>query len=585
MNAAERFAEWLAKIPAEDPLHEELLSLEGKEAEISERFYDEIAFGTAGLRGVYGAGTMRMNAYTIGRATQGIADYILGSGEDVSRGVVLAFDCRYHSQEFAQMAAEIFAGNGIPACLFPSLRATPELSFAIRKLHALSGINMTASHNPKEYNGYKVYWSDGAQISGAVGDGMSAAIGSLDFFGEVRRMDLAEAVEKGLVKMLAKETAEDAAFSQGGEMDAAYLDYVLGLSLREDAALDRTVPIVYTPMHGAGIKPMKEVLARRGFTNVSYVEAQCVPDPEFSTVGYPNPEDPKAFAMAEQLGKEKNAAVLIATDPDADRMAVEIREKDGSYRFLNGNQTGALLIAYMAESKKLNGSLPEKAAMVKSIVTGELGKAICERYGIRTFEALTGFKNICGRIPGLEKEGYTCFFAYEESIGCAPDPGVRDKDGIAAGMLIAEMTAYYAKQGLTVADALDALYKEYGYYAEDQVSLILEGIPGQERIARIMEHFRNRYGSAAGTEKQDGEGLCALGLTRVIDYRDGYEDIPASNVLRFFFDDGSWFAMRPSGTEPKLKFYYYAVRADEAAAQERLGAIRAAAAAEADGVD
>ena len=542
--------------------------MENDEATVSERFYQEIAFGTAGLRGIYGAGTACMNAYTVGRATQGIAEYILQSGEDISRGVALAYDCRYHSQEFAFEAAEIFAGNGIKSFIFPSMRPTPELSFAIRRTGALSGINMTASHNPKEYNGYKVYWEDGAQISGAVADGMSAAIGKLDFFGSVKKEDFEAAKEKGMIVLL------------GDEMDRDYLDFVLGMAQRSPEEIDFDVPLVYTPLHGAGAVPMGIVMKERGFTNVSYVAEQMVEDPEFSTVGYPNPEDPRGFAMAEKLGAEVGAEVLIATDPDADRMAIEVRDPEGHYQFLNGNQTGALLIAYMAESQHVRGILPEKSVMVKSIVTGDLGKAICEKYGIRVVEALTGFKNICGRIPEMEKEGYTCFFAYEESIGCAPSPEVRDKDGICAGMLIAEMAGYYRKKGKSLLEALDDIYKEFGYYGEEHVSLVLEGIPGKERIARIMDHFRKEYGDVNHMEETPegvtviwempgGEGLLEYGLVKTIDYIDGYKDIPASNVLKFIFDDGSWFAMRPSGTEPKLKFYFYSVQDLKEDAQER----------------
>ena len=568
MNAKERFLYWKENIPETDPLAAELKAMEGDEAAIDERFYQEIEFGTAGLRGIYGAGTSYMNLYTVGRATQGIANYMLGCGEDISRGVVLAYDCRYHSQEFAYRAAEIFAGNGIKTYIFPAMRATPELSFAIRRTGALSGINMTASHNPKEYNGYKVYWEDGAQISGNVADGMSKAIAALDFFGSVKADDFENAKAAGKIILL------------GEEMDRAYLDHILHMAQRSDEEIDFSVPLVYTPLHGAGAVPMKTVMEKRGFTNVSYVPEQMIEDPEFSTVGYPNPEDPKGFEMAEKLGANVGAEVLIATDPDADRMAIEVRDPQGKYQFLNGNQTGALLIAYMAESQSARGTLPEKAVMVKSIVTGDLGKAICEKYGIRTVESLTGFKNICGRIPEMEKEGYTCFFAYEESIGCAPSPEVRDKDGICAGMLIAEMAGYYRKKGKSLLDALDDIYKEFGYYGEVHKSLILEGIPGKERIARIMDHFRKTYGGVNHMEVTPegvtviwdvpgGEGLLEYGLVKTIDYIDGYEDIPASNVLKFIFDDGSWFAMRPSGTEPKLKFYFYSVQEQREDAEER----------------
>jgi phosphoglucomutase len=536
MNAQETYEVWLSKLSPSDPMHGELEEIRGNEAEITDRFYQEIVFGTAGLRGICGAGTNRMNELTVGRATQGIANYILKSGEDASRGVVIAYDCRYHSREFSELAAEILAGNGIKAYLFPSLRPTPELSFAIRKLGTVSGINMTASHNPKEYNGYKVYWEDGAQISGEVSDGMLKEIQALDLFKPVQKISLSEAVDRGLIQML------------GEDMDEEYMSYVLGMALRPDDQLDLSVPVVYTPLNGAGSLPMRDMAKRRGFVNFTIVPEQQDPDPDFTTVPFPNPENPKAFELAEKLGRERGAEVLIATDPDSDRMAVEIADGRGGYRALNGNQTGALLIAYKAMAMTENGTMPDKPVMIKSIVTGNFGRAICEDYGIDVYEALTGFKNICGRIPELEAKGYHYFFGYEESIGCAPGEAVRDKDGITAGMLITEMAAYYRKQGMSMAEALDSLYKKYGYFAEDQVSVVLKGQAGQERIGRIMDAFRKGQPQSFGEFK----------VAEIIDYIDGWEDIPAQNALKFQMTDGSWFAMRPSGTEPKIKFYYYA---------------------------
>ncbi len=554
MNAREIYNYWMEHLSPEDPMRAELAAISEDEKEITDRFYQEIVFGTAGLRGICGAGTNRMNEKTVGRATQGIANYINQSGEDVSRGVAIAYDCRYNSREFSELAAEIFAGNGIAVWLFPSLRPTPELSYAIRKLHAVAGVNMTASHNPKEYNGYKVYWGDGAQISGKVSDGMQAEITALSLFDAPRRMPLAEAREAGLVHML------------GEEMDRDYLDYVKSLQQRPDEELDRTVPVVYTPLNGAGSIPMRQVAAERGFVNFHIVPEQKDPDPEFTTVGYPNPEDTKAFALAEKLGKELGAEVLIATDPDSDRMAVEIADGAGGYESLNGNQTGALLIAYMAESMKKSGKLPEKAAMIKSIVTGDFGRRICEDYGIRVYEALTGFKNICGRMPDLERDGYTYFFGYEESIGSAPGAAVRDKDGIAAGMLIMEIAAWCRKDGRSIGEYLDSLYQKYGYYAEEQVSIVLKGQEGAARIGRMMESFRR--------EKPQNFG--EFQVKEIIDYQNGHGDIPASNVLIYHLTDGSWFAMRPSGTEPKIKFYYYAVDTQKAVSHEKVKAIRAA---------
>lgn len=543
---------WLAYFPPSDPMHRELDSIRGDEAAVTDRFYQEIVFGTAGLRGICGAGTNRMNVRTVGRATQGIASYILAHGA-AARGVVIAYDCRYHSREFSELSAEILAGNGIRVHLFPDLRPTPELSYAIRRLGAAAGINMTASHNPKEYNGYKVYWEDGAQISGSVSDGILHEIQQLDLLDDtvIHRLPLDRAKEQGLVSIL------------GDGMDRSYLDYVLSMAQRPDEELDRTVSVVYTPLNGAGAVPLSRIMQQRGFVNFVLVPEQTEPDPEFTTVGYPNPEDPKAFRLAESLGQDLHADVLIATDPDSDRMAVEIPDGHGGYRPLNGNQTGALLIAYMAESQRVRGILPSQAFMIKSIVTGDLGRAICESYGIHVYEALTGFKNICGRIPELEAAGGTYFFGYEESIGCAPGAKVRDKDGICAGMLIAEMAAWYRRRGRTLADALEDLYRRYGYYAERQVSLVLQGQEGAARIGRIMDAFRSGRPASFGDFR----------VSQITDYLHGCGDIPAGNVLRFLLSDGSWFAMRPSGTEPKIKFYYYAVSREAGAADAAVASL------------
>ena len=556
----ETYQLWLEKLDKASPLYQELLDIQGNETEITERFYRDIEFGTAGLRGICGAGTNRMNDLTVGRATQGIANYILKSGQNPKQGVAIAYDCRHHSKEFSEMAAEIFAGNGIRAYLFPSLRPTPELSYAVRKLGAVSGVNMTASHNPKEYNGYKVYWNDGAQISGEVSNGILAEIQKLDMFGAFPRVPLAEAVSQGLVVML------------GEEMDRDYLRYVLSLAQRPDAELDLDTPIVYTPLNGAGSVPMMEMAKARGFRNFTIVPEQKDPDPDFKSVPFPNPENPKAFAVAEEIGRRAGAEVLIATDPDSDRMAIEVSDGKGGYVPLNGNQTGGLLIAYLAESQKRHGTLPEKAAMIQSIVTGDFGRTVCESYGIKVYEALTGFKNICGRIPELQADGYTYFFGYEESIGCAPGEEVRDKDGISAGMLVSEMAAYYRKNGIGLLDALDRLYQKYGYFSEDQVSVVLQGKAGQERIGRIMDAFRN---GAFG----------ARNVAQTIDYINGYRDIPPQNALKYVMTDGSWFAMRPSGTEPKIKFYYYAVDRDKNVSRQRVADMVAAVSRLIDGIE
>ena len=565
MKENEKYAYWLENLPERSELKKELEEIRGDEAAICDRFYQDIVFGTAGLRGICGAGTNRMNAYTVGRATQGLAEYILAQDQSpaqksdgtvpaaagknaAEKGVVIAYDCRYHSKEFSELAAEILAGNGIRVFLFPELRPTPELSFAIRRMGAVSGINMTASHNPKEYNGYKVYWEDGAQISGSVSQGIQEKIMQHGFFDAFPRMDLQQAEKQGLVTVL------------GEDMDRQYLDYVESLAQHDGPELDLHVPVVYTPLNGAGSIPLRTVMRERGFDHFFIVPEQENPDPEFTTVGYPNPEDPRAFRLAEELGRQRHAAVLIATDPDSDRMAVEIPDGSGGWTPLNGNQTGGLLIAYLAESRREKGTLPEKSVMIRSIVTGDFGRTVCEDYGIRVVGALTGFKNICGRIPELEKEGWTYFFGYEESIGCAPGSEVRDKDGISAGMLIAEMAAYYAKAGRTLADVLDGLYRKYGYFAEKQISVVRKGQEGAVQIARQMEAFRAEKPVSFGPFR----------VEKTIDYLHGYEDIPASNVLIYHMTDGSWFAVRPSGTEPKIKFYFYTRTADRASSEERV---------------
>ena len=548
MNAAAEYKRWMESLPQDDPLYKELDAIKDDEKEIFERFYQEIVFGTAGLRGICGAGTNRMNARTVGRATQGIANYILKSGVDPSKGLAVAYDCRYFSKEFSELVASIMAGNGIKAYLFPSMRPTPELSFAIRKLGCISGVNMTASHNPKEYNGYKVYWSDGAQISGEVSDGMLSEIQKLDFFDEFKAMPLDEAEKQGLVVMI------------GDEMDRAYLDYVKGMSQHDDADLDKSVCVVYTPLNGAGSIPVRQVMKEMGFTNFHTVPEQTEPDPEFTTVGYPNPEDPQGFALSEKLGKEVGAQVLIATDPDCDRMAIEVLGEDGEYHFWNGNQTGAMLINYMAEGLTASGKMPENPALIKSIVTGDMGETIAKSYGIRIFKALTGFKNICGKIHDVNAAGCNYFFGYEESIGCAPGEAVRDKDGVCCAMLVAEMAAYYAKKGMTLNDALQEAYQKYGYFSEDQVSLVRTGAEGAALIGRIMDAFREGKPQSFGPFK----------VEKTTDYINGYEDIPASNVLRFDLGDGTWFAMRPSGTEPKIKFYFYAVADTKEVSAERV---------------
>lgn len=537
MTARERYEMWLERMDRNDPLYEELLKIKDDDKEIEERFYQYITFGTAGLRGKLKAGTNCMNTLMVGRATQGIANFIRTFGQEaMDKGVVIAHDCRHKSRDFCLLTASILAANGIKAYIFKSLRTTPQLAYSVGVLGTISGINITASHNPQDYNGYKAYWEDGCQVSSKIADGMLEEIEKVDEFSDVKVGDFDKCVEEGMIVILDE------------SYDRMYIDHVKSLAIHEgDDELDLDIPLIYTPLNGCGTMPFAAVMNERGFRNWRFVEEQKDPDPDFKTVGYPNPEDPKAFKLSEELGKKVGAELLMATDPDGDRFAIELRNEEGEYVPLNGNQTGYLLVNYILEGRKDAGTLPEKGAMVKSIVTSTMSTVIAKAYGVKMFEALTGFKNICGRIPFLEENGYTYLFGYEESIGYAASPLIRDKDGISAGMLVAEAAAYYRKQGKTLFDVLQELYEKYGYYAEDEPNLILEGIEGSQRIRRMMSHVRENL----------PEEVAGIKVEKVVDYIDGYEDIPASNVLRFYLEDGSWFAIRPSGTEPKIKFYFY----------------------------
>ena len=536
MHYQDNFNDWMKHLTDDDPLKSELIKIENDEKEKEDRFFQHLSFGTAGLRGKVGAGTNRMNIYTVGKATQGVADFIVSKGKEaMKRGVIIAHDPRHFSKEFSQLAASIFVANGIKVYVFDDLRPTPELAFLIRDLHTISGINITASHNPKEYNGYKAYWEDGCQVSSEIADGMTEKINSVDMWTDVKKSDFDDGVKAGLITILDE------------SYDRKYLDNIERLAIHSGDELDLNIPFVYTPLNGCGSIPFRQMLNDRGFTNWKIVPEQEQPDPDFTTVGYPNPEDPKAFKLSEQYGREFGAELLMATDPDSDRFAIEIRDNKGNYVPLNGNQTGYILVNYILEGHKSAGTLPKKGAMVKSIVTSTLSTIIAKAYGVEMFETLTGFKNICGKIPYLHENGYTYLFGYEESVGYAASEDIRDKDGISAGMLVAEAAAYYKKQGKTLWDVLLEIYAKYGYFAEDEPNIILEGIPGAQRIQRMMKWIRNNLPTSVSGKKVD----------KIIDYINGYEDIPAQNAIRFFLEDGSWFAIRPSGTEPKIKFYFY----------------------------
>lgn len=559
MSYIKKYEEWLNNDYFDEKTREELMSIKDDEKEIEDRFYKDLTFGTAGLRGKIGAGTNRMNKYVIASATQGLAEVIKKRGKQaMERGVVIAYDCRHYSDLFAKTAALVLAGNGIKTYLFESLRPTPELSFAVRKLKTIAGIVVTASHNPRDYNGYKVYWEEGSQILSDIATEILNEIKKIKDFSIIKSMKEAEALENGLLKIIGK------------EIDDEYIEKVKNLSLRDD--IDKSINIVYTPLNGTGNIPVRRVLRERGFNNVTVVPEQENPDPDFTTVGYPNPEDINAFEYAKNLGKKIKADLLIATDPDCDRLACMVKNDKGEYVALNGNQTGAILIEYILSARKEKGDLPNNGVIVKSIVTGDLGKAIAKKYGIDTIEVLTGFKNICGKANEFDKtKEHTFIFGYEESIGYVYGTIVRDKDAVMSSMLLAEAAGYYKLKGKTLLNVLNEIYEEHGYYSEKLISLVLEGIEGQKRIERMMKVYRKDYikeiGDARLIKKIDYQ------IQKEYDMITGKErdiDIPKTNALKFIFDDDSWYAIRPSGTEPKIKIYIYSVGDDLVQSKEKI---------------
>lgn len=537
MEYLKEYEKWLTGDQFDEETKAELESIKDDNEEIEDRFYQSLEFGTAGLRGKIGAGTNRMNQYTVGLAAQGLADTISRHGEEAKkRGVAIAYDVRHFSPEFAQLSAEIFAGNGIKVYLFDDIRPTPVLSYTIRELGTISGVMVTASHNPRDYNGYKVYWEEGSQILDDVAEEVLNNIEKITDYNQIKKLSLEEGKSQGLIEII------------GSEIDEKYLKEVLNMAIRDD--IDKEIKIVYSPLNGTGNKLVQEVLKRRGFKNIYIVKEQEEADPDFTTVGYPNPEDPKAFAYSEKLGKEKDAELLIATDPDADRTALEVRNKDGEYVFLTGNEIGALLVEYILSQRKAMGTLPDNAVIVKSLVTGDLSTRIAEKYGAEMIETLTGFKNLYGKANEYDISGEkTLIFGYEESIGYNYGTFVRDKDAVNSAMMIAEMAAYYKTQGKSLLDVLEDLYQEFGYYNASLVSVVYEGLAGQQKIGRIMEDFR------VDAIKTIGD----ISLVKTIDYQDDDTGLPKSNVLKYYYDDGSWFALRPSGTEPKIKLYIYSV--------------------------
>lgn len=548
MEYRESYEEWLKNPYFDDATKEELRSIADDDNEIKERFYKELEFGTAGLRGVIGAGTNRMNIYTVRKATQGLANYIIKNNGQ-AKGVAIAYDSRRMSPEFADEAARCLAANGIKAYIFESLRPTPELSYAVRRLGAIAGINITASHNPPEYNGYKVYWEDGAQITPPHDKGIMDEVKAVTDYNTVKTMDREEAKKAGLYEVI------------GQEVDDGYIAELKKQVIHQDSinAVGRDLKIVYSPLHGTGNIPARRILKELGFTNVYVVKEQELPDGEFPTVSYPNPEAKEAFELGLKLAKEVDADLVLATDPDADRLGVYVKDTaSGDYKVLTGNMSGCLLADYEIGQRKAMYGLPDDGYLIKTIVTSNLADAIAKGYQIGLIEVLTGFKYIGQQILKFETTGKGSYlFGFEESYGCLIGTHARDKDAIVATMALCEAAAYYRTQGKTLWDAMLDMYEKYGYYKDDIQSITLKGIEGLNKIQKIMDTLRENPPSQIG----------GCQVLKARDYKaDTIKDIrtgevtstglPSSNVLYYDLSDDAWVCVRPSGTEPKVKFYY-----------------------------
>ena len=548
MDYKEVYEQWIANPYFDEATKEELKSIAEDENEIKERFYMDLEFGTAGLRGIIGAGTNRMNIYVVRRATQGLANYI-AKVDKKSQGVAIAYDSRHMSPEFAQEAALCLAANGIKAYIFETLRPTPELSFAVRHLGCVAGINVTASHNPPEYNGYKVYWEDGAQITPPHDSGIMGEVKAISDWNTVKTMDKAEAEKAGLFEVIGK------------EVDDAYMAELKKQVIHMDAiqAEGKNLKIVYTPLHGTGNIPARRILKELGFENVYVVKEQELPDGDFPTVSYPNPEAAEAFELGLKLAKEVDADLVLATDPDADRLGVRVKDKNGEYHDLTGNMSGCLLANYeISQRKAVNGSLPEDGALIKTIVTTNLADAIAKVYGVKLIEVLTGFKFIGQQILGFEKSGKGSYlFGFEESYGCLIGTYARDKDAIVATMALCEAAAYYKTQGKTLWDAMIEMYEQFGYYKDDIKSVTMKGIEGLQKIQDIMNSLRqNPPAEFAGHKVVAVRDYKADTIKNLETGEVTPTGLPNSNVLYYELTNDAWVCVRPSGTEPKVKFYY-----------------------------
>ncbi|MEC2151349.1 phospho-sugar mutase [Bacillus velezensis] len=564
MSWSKSYERWNQAEQLDSELKKLLADAEGNEQLLEDFFYKNLEFGTGGMRGEIGPGTNRMNIYTVRKASAGLAAYIAKQGEDAKkRGVAIAYDSRHKSPEFAMEAAKTLASQGIQTYVFDELRPTPELSFAVRKLNAYAGIVVTASHNPPEYNGYKVYGDDGAQLPPKEADIVIAEVNAIENELTIQVEDEQSLKEKGLIKII------------GEEIDKPYTEELTSISVHPELSAEVDVSVVFTPLHGTANKPVRRGLEALGYKNVTVVKEQELPDPDFSTVKSPNPEEHAAFEYAIKLGEEQNADILVATDPDADRLGIAVKNSEGKYTVLTGNQTGALLLHYLLSEKKKQGALPENGVVMKTIVTSELGRAVASSFGLDTVDTLTGFKFIGEKIKEYEKSGqYTFQFGYEESYGYLIGDFARDKDAIQAALLAVEVCAFYKKQGMSLYDALLSIFKEYGYYREGLKSLTLKGKQGAEQISAILTSFRNDPPKQmAGKQITQAEDYSTGKRTVFADHHEEDIDLPKSNVLKYFLEDGSWFCLRPSGTEPKVKFYFAVKGTSLQDSEQRLAAL------------
>lgn len=545
MEYLAKYNEWLTNPYFDEKTRKELEEIKGNESEIKERFFKELEFGTGGLRGILGAGTNRMNIYTVRKATQGLANYIMKQKGE-KKGVVIAYDSRRMSPEFATETALCLAANNIKAYLFESLRPTPELSFAVRELGCIAGVVITASHNPPEYNGYKVYWEDGAQITPPRDSEIIGEVNAIKDFSETRTMNKEDAIKAGLLKIIGK------------EIDDKYIATLKKLVLNPVSEEGRNLRIVYSPLNGTGNMPVRRILNELGFRNVFVVPEQELPDPDFTTLKYPNPEDPDAYNLALKLAEKVNADIILATDPDADRLGVQVRDNNGKFVLFNGNMTGALIAEYIFSQKAEKGILPKNSALIKTIVSGNITNQIAREYNAKLIEVLTGFKYIGEQIKLFDETGSNEFvFGYEESYGCLIGTYARDKDAVAAVMALCEAAAYYKDRGISLYEQMERIFKKYGYYQEKTVSYTLKGIEGTEKIKSIMEGYRKNPPRTAGGYR----------ILKIRDYKNDTitdlatgevtpTNLPKSDVLYYEMEDDAWCAVRPSGTEPKIKFYF-----------------------------